>query len=682
MSRFSSWSLKAKALASAGLIILALGVSTPILLASLQSQSVTLEDVATAQDRVGAKIVPLALVMAELRYDTTQVQQWFTDISATRGLDGLDDGIDKALEYADDFRAQMEVALFLAGEQGLDDVATTLKVAQASFESYVETGHVMARTYVKFGPEMGNRKMADFDARASELGDALNAAVDQVGRHKDDEIAAMGSAVERARDAGRDVRNVQIVSALVLIALAILNLLLLLSQVLRPLASMTGSMEALASGDLDGTIGMEGRRDEVGVMADALRVFQAAARENKALQERQEAMRAEADQQRRQALSGMAETVERETRAAVSRVSEQTDRMAGDAKLMADSAVTVSEDAQSVAAAAEQAMASAQSVASAAEQLSESFREIGQRVAESTDATRLAREGSAEARRVIEDLSSAVDRIGDAATMIGAVAEQTNLLALNATIEAARAGDAGKGFAVVAGEVKNLANQTARSTEEIARLIGAVATATGTAVERVNGIDDIIRRVDEISASVSAAIDEQIAATGEIARNVADNSTAVNEVSVRIMGVSEEAHGSRGRAEEVRRLTDKVAESVDLLNATLVRTVRTATDDVDRRGEPRYAARIEGRLILPGLNTIVMVENISRGGAMVSEMEGLVSGAEGSLRIAAMGVDLPISVQSSTRGMVHLRFRVAEKDREAFLDAFRRLVRGLQPLSE
>jgi methyl-accepting chemotaxis protein len=682
MSLFSSWSLKAKALASAALIILALGVSTPLLLASLQSQSVTLEDVATAQDRVGAKIVPLALVMAELRYDTIQVQQWFTDISATRGLDGLDDGIDKALEYADDFRAQMDVALFLAGEQGLDDVATTLKVAQASFESYVETGHVMARTYVKFGPEMGNRKMADFDARASELGDALNAAVDQVGRHKDDEIAAMGSAVERARDAGRDVRNVQIVSALVLIALAILNLLLLLSQVLRPLASMTGSMEALASGDLDGTIGMEGRRDEVGVMADALRVFQAAARENKALQGRQEAMRAEADQQRRQALSGMAETVERETRAAVSRVSEQTDRMAGDAKLMADSAVKVSEDAQSVAAAAEQAMASAESVASAAEELSDSFREIGQRVAESTDATRLAREGSAEARRVIEDLSSAVDRIGDAATMIGAVAEQTNLLALNATIEAARAGDAGKGFAVVAGEVKNLANQTARSTEEIARLIGAVATATGTAVERVNGIDDIIRRVDEISASVSAAIDEQIAATGEIARNVADNSTAVNEVSVRIMGVSEEAHGSRGRAEGVRRLTDKVAESVDLLNATLVRTVRTATDDVDRRGEPRYAARTEGRLILPGLNTIVMVENISRGGAMVSEMEGLVSGAEGSLRIAAMGVDLPITVQSSTRGMVHLRFRIAEKDREAFLEAFRRLVRGLQPLSE
>lgn len=194
-------------------------------------------------------------------------------------------------------------------------------------------------------------------------------------------------------------------------------------------------------------------------------------------------------------------------------------------------AETVGERSTSVASAAEQAGVNVQTVASAAEQLTASIDEISSNVSRSSDLSRQAVDRMAEARATIQSLDESVGRIGEVVNLINDVASQTNLLALNATIEAARAGDAGKGFAVVANEVKTLANQTAKATEDIARQISAVQAATKDAVRVSDQIGKAIDEVNQVTAAVAAAIEEQTAATAEISRNVHEASTGTATVS-------------------------------------------------------------------------------------------------------------------------------------------------------
>jgi methyl-accepting chemotaxis protein len=187
---------------------------------------------------------------------------------------------------------------------------------------------------------------------------------------------------------------------------------------------------------------------------------------------------------------------------------------------MSEVAERTSTQATAVAAATEQSTASVETVAAAAEELSASVAEISRQVTESSQISHQAVERAAETDHLVEGLLESTRRIGQVVQLINDIAGQTNLLALNATIEAARAGEAGKGFAVVAGEVKNLANQTARATEQITTQIAAVQTATHNAVSAIQGIGATIGKISEITATIAAAVEEQGAATHEIARNV------------------------------------------------------------------------------------------------------------------------------------------------------------------
>ncbi|TAN69656.1 MAG: methyl-accepting chemotaxis protein, partial [Magnetospirillum sp.] len=235
-------------------------------------------------------------------------------------------------------------------------------------------------------------------------------------------------------------------------------------SIYRPLAAMTGVMGKLAKGDMAVAIPDQDRRDEVGAMARSVHVFKNELMEVERLRAAQEESRKQAERDKVAALQGMAETVERETRAAVEQIAEMTRRMADNADGMAQSAAAVGTNSQSVAAAASQALANAQTVAAAAEELSASIREIAGQVGTASRVTGGAVAASTRAQHTIGQLSQTVGRIGEVAKLINDIASQTNLLALNATIEAARAGEAGKGFAVVANEVKTLANQTAKAT--------------------------------------------------------------------------------------------------------------------------------------------------------------------------------------------------------------------------
>ena len=219
------------------------------------------------------------------------------------------------------------------------------------------------------------------------------------------------------------------------------------------------------------------------------------------------------------------------------------------------SAQRAGSDSMEVSSAAAQALANAQTVASATEELSASIREITGQLDTSVNLTSEAVSAAANARRTIEALAAAVEHIGNVAHLINDIASQTNLLALNATIEAARAGDAGKGFAVVAGEVKNLANQTTRATGDIESQLSTIRRVTAEAVDAVGLINVSIGRVEEVSTAVAAAVEEQDAATNEIARNVAQTSSLVQEVANRIDHVSREANAVGEAADAVTKLS-------------------------------------------------------------------------------------------------------------------------------
>ena len=183
-----------------------------------------------------------------------------------------------------------------------------------------------------------------------------------------------------------------------------------------------------------------------------------------------------------------------------------------------------------------------------------------------------------ETRATMEALNQEVGQIGAVAEMIAEIAARTNLLALNATIEAARAGEAGKGFAVVASEVKALANQTARSTEEITRHIGQVRAATGASVAAVTRIEQTITEINAIASSVAAAVEQQGAATAEIARSVTETAAAANEMTGRTGEVSAEARETGRQAAQVRADSDALSQAMADLKHGVVRVVRTSTE--------------------------------------------------------------------------------------------------------
>jgi methyl-accepting chemotaxis protein len=424
---------------------------------------------------------------------------------------------------------------------------------------------------------------------------------------------------------------------------------------IRPIKAMTSAMGRLAAGDLTIEVPSASRRDEIGDMAHALEHFKSNAIETERMRGEIEQTRLQSEKDRKEALLAMAAKVENETGTAVSLVAETTLKMSGTARAMGQSAEKVSRNSQAVAAAAEQALANAQAVSSATEQLSASIREISSQVANASGSTSIAVHQSAEAHQTINSLASAVEKVGQVTTIIAQIAAQTNLLALNATIEAARAGEAGKGFAVVAGEVKNLANQTASSTEEIRRQIDDIERVTAEAVRNMAGVNDTVRLINEITGSIAAAVEEQNAATGEIARNVLETTHAAQEVAARIAEVSTEAEITRRHVEAVSDDSVTVTQSVGDLRRTLVQIVRTSTDDVDRRSTPRFPVSWGCRISVGERTFSSQVINVSGGGALIDGAAKLSPGESGTLSVDLLG-ELRFRVLRTSEHGHHLRF--------------------------
>ncbi len=386
--------------------------------------------------------------------------------------------------------------------------------------------------------------------------------------------------------------------ATVLIAIAI-AWLYIARNIVKRLLMMVDSAQKLSEGDLGSSIYREGN-DEIARLGYAIVGFRNAAREAKAAREAEEKERVQRDQEREQArqeqiekdrlaseekerltqeaeakkredLNRLANEFEGSVKHLVESFSQATSNMSTISGSMSSSAGETTTLTQTVASASQLSSNSINSVASAAEQLSASITEISQQVGQ---AASIAGEAVSEAERsntMITSLNEAAAKIGDVVELISDIAEQTNLLALNATIEAARAGDAGKGFAVVASEVKNLATQTAKATEEITNQIKAVQQETGNAVMAIGGISTTIGRINEINTTISAAVEEQGAATNEISRSVQQAATSANDVTANISTVNETANRTGMSATEVQEVAQK-----------LVAEAGTLQEEVDR----------------------------------------------------------------------------------------------------
>ncbi|MCA3261000.1 MAG: hypothetical protein ING44_03590 [Telmatospirillum sp.] len=275
----------------------------------------------------------------------------------------------------------------------------------------------------------------------------------------------------------------------------------------------------------------------------------------------------------------MANAIERETHRAVDAVAATAEKADGTAGELLQRANGVSSDSLSVVASSEQALHNVQAVGTAAEGMTTSIRDIAAEVARAATLTKSAVDSGHKAQTTIRALSEAVSKISEVAKLIGQIAGQTNLLALNATIEAARAGDAGKGFAVVASEVKNLANQTGRSTEDIDRQIASIRAETDAAVAAVAEIGNRIDDISKVADAIAHAVEVQNASTEEITRNVGETIEAVREVSTKIGGISRAAEAVGGGVADIRSTLQNANRNVADLRENLTRVVRSAAED-------------------------------------------------------------------------------------------------------
>ncbi len=374
-----------------------------------------------------------------------------------------------------------------------------------------------------------------------------------------------GAEAATARSTAKLLEAVAIVAVSLLVALFLgIMYFVLTKRIVQPLGALTAVVQRLSQKDYDTEIAKPRHQDELGELTTALGAFREGLREADRLAEAQAAEQAQKEQ-RAKSLNTILATFESEIGQVVSTVSSSSSEMKITAASMTSTAETASRQSTAVAAAAEQASTNVQTVASAAEELSSSVAEISRQVSRSAEIAAKAVTDAEHTNAQVQGLATAADKIGEVVKLINDVASQTNLLALNATIEAARAGEAGKGFAVVASEVKNLANETAKATEEITGQIAGIQLATKEAVAAIKSIGETIDSINEIATTIASAVEEQGAATQEIARNVQQAATGTQEVSSNITGVNQAATSTGAAAGQVLGAADQLSHQSEAL---------------------------------------------------------------------------------------------------------------------
>ncbi len=518
------------------------------------------EDITILTDRV----LVFRDLVGEIRYHVVQVWQWFTDLAATRGRDGLDDGATKALAHARELETRLAEARRVAAVLGDSDLVARVDAVAAEVPAFVEAGRRLADAYVTGGTRAGNAFMPVFDARAERMTAALEALLEASERLV---TVTTGRVRSEVRGLGTTVAHMEVATTwLVPPAVALLLVLVLYAGlgIALPLRRLAGAAAdpAVPSSAFPALR----RREEIGRLPHT----RAASRDRLA--------RAAAERSR--ALDDLAGELERRLGDAVRGFEELVGEMRARTAEVAATAEATGRDGGEVVDSVDRTRRLVRTVADDTECLVTAVSDIGRDLDRAAVATREAAASGRGTRRTLDRLAEIARGIDEVTTAIADIAERTHLLALNATIEAARAGEAGRGFTVVAGEVKDLAWRTTEATRHIADRIAEVRSACDEAVATVGDIVERVGEIERAATAAAAAMDRQRATARSIGDRVGTAADEVERIGSRILTYVEETTRNRERAAEVDALAGRLVERAAGLRRALVGLVRKAVASI------------------------------------------------------------------------------------------------------
>ena len=429
--------------------------------------------------------------------------------------------------------------------------------------------------------------------------------------------------------------NATLVIGLPALGAAGAGVLVIARSMARPLAEAADAIDAMACAELESAPPLPALRGELAHLGAAIERLAEVLGER----QRRELIHADLDRtwqaSRRITLSNLAGEVETATEVGMQPIAEGAATLQVKAQGMTAALEAVRAAFDETARAAESSRVMTEAASQLSDQVILAVLEISEQMRRGSGLGRKAVERANASRATIDALTKAADQIGDIVGVINRIAEQTNLLALNATIEAARAGEAGRGFSVVASEVKTLATQTGKSTEQIGAKVGEIQSATREVVASLAGVAETIDQLSGVTEQVSAAIEQQRSASESFAASASGTSAAVSEFAGRMNGIAEMVHHSHATAAEVAAVAAAMQDTSHVLSREIPEIVRKAVK-ADLREFPRYEVSTTARLDHAGRTFEIAVHDVSIGGARIGSVDGLATGDQIALTLPGL----------------------------------------------